>query len=502
MNNVEQTKNFLARLERMPAAGWSDPWAEGANRAAFSGASKRDSAETWKPADFRPNETWSADGGLLRARAWDLYNNNPFASAAINAYIANVVSTGFLPERDQAFESAFNRWGGLDGFATCECDLARDNTILELQASWLRELLVGGGVLTNFVYLPYKSQRIPFAIELIGEERFADDVVISGRNSKTSNAVTGGVEVDIRTGRTVAFWVYPAADDLSIDYGSEPIRISAESARYKCLGRKSGAKRGTTLLRTAVLWLHALGYYVDNELFASNLKSMFAYVLSKQNGLSEEGELLGTPGFSTLDGDPVQRVSRGMVYQATNGGKIEVVGPNVPQEGSVGWIKLLQNAISIAVDLSYEEVFRDYGKSTLGTLRVSGNADRKRFEPLQQMMLCHFCNPVLSRFDAEAVSAGIPGFPSAEEYVSLIDDLLENQEWLVPGWLSPNPVDDAKADTLNLANFTDSRHQIIRRRGGSISKRFEELQWEQKELAGLQPKQDQQSKPVSRKKTQ
>lgn len=482
MNNVEQTKAFLKRLEQTPTAGWSDPWSEGGGKgSSFSGASKRDTAENWNPSDFRPNQAWTMDGALLRARAWDLYNNNPFAQSAVNAYLSNVVSTGLIPERDKAFERAWLRWSGMDGFATCECSLSRDRTIVELQHDWLRELLVGGGVLTNFVYLPYKSQRVPLAIEVIGEERFADSVQLSGTNKKTANSVTGGIEVDIATGRDVAFWVYPLSSDLTVDRGADPIRIPASSARYKSFGRKAGAKRGTTALRTIVLWLHALGYYVDNELFASNLKSMFAYVLQRSNNMSEEGEMIGEPGFNTLDGDPVQRVTRGMVYQATNGGEIKVVGPNVPQEGSLGWIKLLQNAISVGVDISFEEVFRDYSRATLGVLRVSGNADRKRFEPIQQLVLHHFCNPVLCRFDAEAVSAGIPGFPTAEEYVSLIDDYLENQEWVVPQWSSPNPVDDARADSINLANKTDSRHSIIRRKGGSIQKRFEELEWERQE---------------------
>lgn len=481
--NVQETKEFLKRLEQTPSAAWSDPWAEsGSKGSSFSGASRKDSAETWTPGQFFPNQAWLNDGAMLRARAWDLYNNNPFAQSAINAYLSNVVSTGLIPERDEPFERAFLRWSGMDGFATCECSLSRDRTFVELQHDWLRELLVGGGVLTNFVYLPYKSQRVPFTVEVIGEERFADDVTLSGRNSKTSNAVTGGIEVDVATGRDVAFWVYPLSEDLTIDRGSEPVRISAASARYKSFGRKAGSKRGTTLLRSTILWLHALGYYVDNELFASNLKSMFAYVLQRTNGTVEEGETLGEPGFSALNGDPVQRVARGMVYQATNGGEIKMIGPNVPQEGSVGWIKLLQNAIAVGVDISFEEVFRDYSKATLGVLRVSGNADRKRFEPIQQTVLHHFCNPVLSRFDAEAVSAGIPGFPSAEEYVSLIDDLLEKQEWVVPQWSSPNPVDDARADEINLRNLTDSRHQIVRRRGGSIQKRFDELTWERERI--------------------
>ena len=478
-----ETIQFLASLEkqsnRTPSAGWSEDWGS-VRRSSFAGASRTGNSEMWVPGEYRANEVWTMDGALLRRRAWDLYLNNPFAQSGVNAYLSNVICSGLLPERNESFERAFRRWSGMDGFATRECDISRDQTFPELTTTWLREVLVGGGCLTNFIYVNPRTQRVPFSVELIGEDRFADDLSWSGKNPKTRNPVVGGREIDKTTGRSLAFYVYPASDDLTYDTTADPIRIPAANAEYAYLKRNSREKRGTTILRTCVLWLHALGYYVDNELFASNLKSMYAYVITQNENFADEDNI-GAPDV-TLDGDPVQRVSRGMVYRARNGGEIKTVGPNVPQEGSVGWIKLIQNAISVAIDLSYEEVFKDHSNSTLGTLRVSGNSDRKRFEPLQSFSLAHFGNPVVRRFDAEAVTAGIPGFPSPSEYVSSIDDLLEQQEWVSPGWDSPNPIDDARADEINLRIRTDSRHKINRRKGASVSETFEELGWEEKEM--------------------
>lgn len=486
MTQHEATLKFLKTLEDTPqpkAAGWSEEWGT-FKRAALSGASRTATAEQWAPGEYRANEVWSLDGSLLRRRAWDLYLNNPYAQSGVNSYISNVIATGLWPERSPSFERAFRRWSGVDGFATRECDISRDQTFSELESSWIREVLVGGGCLANFIYVNPRTQRVPLSIELIGEDRFADNMAWSGTNQKTANAVVGGREIDKSTGRTIAFHVYPQSDDMTYDTVTKPIRIPAANAEYGYLKRNSREKRGTTILRSCVLWLQALGYYVDNELFASNLKSMYAYVL-EQNENWVDTDNIGTPDL-TNDGETVQRVTRGMVYRATNGGTIKTVGPNVPQEGSVGWIKLLQNAISVAIDLSYEEVFRDYSNSTLGTLRVSGNADRKRFEPLQDFTLSHFGNPVLRRFDAEAVSAGLPGFPTPAEYVAEIDDLLELQEWLIPGWDSPNPVDDARADEINLRINADSLHKIIRRKGGSVSETLEERGWETKEVKRLE----------------
>lgn len=441
------------------------------NRPGYSGARNIDTQEFWNPGDHRPNTAWKNDGATLRRRAWDLYKDNPFALAGIESYVSNVIERGIWPERNDSWDRAFARWSGVDGFATIECDLARDDTFPELQAQWLREVLVGGGCLTNFVYVNPRTQRVPLSIELIGEDRFADDITHFGTNPKTRNAVVGGREIDATTGRTVAFHVYPTEqDDLALDR-VDPIRILADHGRYAYLKRKSGAKRGITLFRAVIRWLHSLGYYVDNELFASNLRSQFAYVLTNgENDIDDEGAVLDS--YMHLEdvstNQPVDRPARGSVYRTTGGGKLETVGPNVPQSDSMPWMKVIKQAIAVGLQLSYTEMFRDYEESTLGTERISGNADRKRYSPVQNFVVTHFCNPTIRRFDAESVSAGLPGFPSPAKYASQIDDLLETQEWIKPGWLSPNPKDDAAADKLNLENGTTTRKAIAARNGNSI----------------------------------
>lgn len=477
MTSHSETLAFLAGLEaqhrnrRQIHDDSSRLMAEFGQRPGYGGARNIDTQEFWNPPEYRPNSAWLNDGPTLRRRAWDLYKDNPFAAAGIGSYISNVVECGIWPERDESWDRAFARWSGVDGHASIECDLSRDDTFPELEAHWLQEVLVGGGCLTNYVYVNPKTQRVPLSIELIPEERFADDVTHYGRNSKTRNDVVGGREIDSRTGRTVAFHVYPTSqDDLTVDR-VDSVRIPASNARYAYLKIHRGAKRGTTMFRTVIRWLHSLGYYVDSELFASNLRSQFAYVMTEGEGDVDEdltSSMVELQNAKT--GESVDRPARGSVYRTTGGGDIKSIGPSVPVGDPAAWIKVIKQAIAVGLHLSYTEMFRDYEHSTLGTERVSGNADQKRYSPLQNFLIYHFGNPTVQRFDAEAVSAGLPGFPSPTEYLSTADELLETQEWITPGWLSPNPKDDAAADKQNLKNGTTTRKEIAARRGRSLRK--------------------------------
>ena len=438
----------------------------------------------WRPGSIGPNRVFSQNGKLLRERTRDLADNNPFASSAIDAYIANVIETGIHPERDPTWEKAWRRWGGLSGHATRESDLQRDLTILEQQALWLREIIVGGGCLTHYVTLSRRSQRVPLALEFISEDQFDDTLQWFGVNPKTRNRVFNGVEVD-NFGRTVAYHVYSTHPN-DLDWAPErPIRLSAEQCEYAYFKDRIGSKRGSSLLKPVVLWLWALGFYTDNELSASRIKSAWALIIktdSELTDLTQESQLYD------LAGNPITKYEAGMVWKGSPEDSITTVGPNTPTAESMPWLELIQRAIAIGMRLSHEETFRQYGKANLASARMVRNQDIKRFKPLQLFAGNHFILPTISRFDMAAVGAGIDGFPSPEAYLEQRDELLDNQELRFPGWASANPVDDAKADDMNLKNLTDTRQAIVSRGGGSYLQVISQRGFEKQKIeeAGLQ----------------
>lgn len=475
-NHVE-TMNFLGHLQQRghePAA--NERWHSQPGRGFFRGAEYRGAVEDWNPRTYHPNEAWLHDAKAMRDRAWDLYRNNPFAKKAIRTWINNVVECGLLPKfKEKSWNNAFKRWGGIDAHATRHCDLSRDSTFVELEKLWYLELMVGGGCIQNFVYLDRKSQRIPVSIELIGEERIADDIEYIGTNPKTRNHVIGGREIEQGTGRTVAILVYPAGDDLLIDTTAEPIRIPVENCEYAYLKpeTKANAKRGFTACHTTILYLHSLGYYLDRELFNANLRSQWAYTIERDpQWCPRDGDNQLAEELSLIDphtGQPATTLKHSLVYQSTGGGTVKAIGPNVPGSDSVAWIRLMSRAIALGFDMSMEAVFRDTSEASMGQLRWIQNGDERVWTDAQKFGIHHFVAPMTHRFLDQAVIAGIDGFPSPSAYLDERDELLEEQEFTQPGWKSFTPLEDARANDINIRNNSDSVERIAERSGDAMT---------------------------------
>lgn len=475
---VQEANDFLGRLQnvanpqkRMPASEMSAADWTAFSRGfggAFRGAHYRGAAQRWDPAEYLPNAAWQFDAAGLRRRAWDLYNNNPFAQSAIDTLCMNAIGNGILwRHREEDRNKSVKRWCGLTAHATRECDIEQDSTFPELEVIWLREVLLSGGCLTNYVFHNRRSQRIPVSMELITEDRFADNLKFYGRNPKTRNQIILGREVN-NFGRTVAYHILPSNDDFEINFQGDPIRIPAANAHYAYRKRKAGEKRGTPAIRTAILWLHALGYYFDREMFNANLRTRWAYSVERDPEWEpgdSDGELGEIEVLDAMTGAPAHEMQSGLIYNTTNGGTIKTIGPNVPPADSVPWLKLMERAIALSVMLSFEAVLRDTEAVSMGNLRYINLADKRTYEGVQDFAIHHLVHPTANRFITQAVIFGATGFPTAAEYSEQQDDILDSLEIDRPGWESFNPVEDAKADDINLRNGSTNQRRISRRTG-------------------------------------
>ncbi len=452
-------------------------------RGGFQGARMNRLTEGFNPGAMGPNALVKMDGAMLRNRARDLYRNNPMAKSAIDSWVANVIETGITPSPKFAdvslrktWRETWERWGRRD------CDVTRQSSIYELQALALSEMLVAGGCLVHHVELPRRGRVLPYAIELIPEERFTDQL---DRNQSTGNPVYNGVEVDGRTGEPVAYWVTrgSAYDDAS-GRNSEPIRLPAEQCDYLTIRHMIGQYRGFSALHSAITWLWALGHYTDNELTASQLKSSWAYMVTTSGESAEDFDWQGlydsSPDSGTTDiyGNRIEKHQAGMIWRGAPGDDIKPVGPNMPSMESLPWIQMLQRSIAIGTGQTYEEAFADYSQGSFASTRASSQSVRRRFRPVQKLMNNHFNAPIYERFAKSAVRAGLEGFPSADEFVA--DTNWLRCEWQPSQWDSVNPIEDSKADSIDLLVGRKSLREVVEgRRDLSLEEHLDELAEEQ-----------------------
>jgi lambda family phage portal protein len=456
-------------------------------------AGKRDRlTEDWSPANLSPTQLHRADADLMRNRARDLVINNPFAKSAVGAYTRNVIGCGITPkptfEGDDQKKAWAEGWNWWTGEYKNEADITEDQNFYELQALWLEEVIVGGGCLVHYVTLGREQRNgrsVPLALELIPEERFADekdDFIVSRNRKKGSNPIVRGIEIDQATGRHVAYWIRPQLQGDDSIGDMQPYRLDVANCKYSRFKRRAGQVRGYSLLHAGIMWLWKLGFYVDNELMASAMKSCFAVVIGTDNEGGDFNGLEGdepTAALTDVNGNALERIEPGIVARLKKGDTVTGVGPNTPSNEQHAWMLLIQRAISIALDLSYEEACRDYSQGNFSSTRASANADRQGFRAFQQFTVRNLCRPTDLRFTSAAVLAGLDGFPSIDDFAGDMRSFMR-RKWRPPGWASVNPFDDVRAAAMKVEKGLGTREDYVASEGGDWEEVDEQLEREEK----------------------
>lgn len=480
---------FLNRVLKTVASGWS----EGA----------RDDRTTYgfRPAALGPNAIHDMDAASLRARARWLVESDPHAEACIDAIVSNVLECGIVPvpvdlpkETQLRVRGAWREWGGLTPKQTFKpADVTGQLTIYEIADLWFREYLIAGGCLTHYVELDRRGQagaaRVPLAIELISEERFANDAdTMVGANPKT-RTVRQGIEIDPATGAPVAYWVRKAEPNDLSGYDPTPIRLPAEHCVYAFQRRRSSQLRGVTHLARAVLRLWQLSDYTANEMTASQMKSQWGYVRTRAKDDGDFDDNLADDGdASDLWGNAHRVMGRGMIYETEPGGDIKGIFPNTPGSDSAAWLVFVERTIAFSVGLSRLALTRDASDANHSSLRAARQEDQRRFRRWQQTAINHFINPTWAHFNRAAARVGLDGWPSPLRFLR-DPDLYLDITARAPGWASVSPLDDAQANEINLGLGLTSRAEIKAESGGEkdVTDTFRELEGEERDAAGKFP---------------
>lgn len=455
-------------------------------------------SEEWNPGTIGPNAAVRMDARRMRERARWLVANNPLAKSAIDKFIANVVSEGLKPSPElastddrRAFTGAWKRWGGMCPLATREADLTGDQTLDELYALQLSEVLVAGGCLKHYVRTERRGRLLPIAIELLPEERFADHVLRAPGNAKTANPIEDGIEFDPATGRTVAYHVVKAIPNDSAVHAHEldVERLPAENCEYLRFKKRIGSRRGYSHLHAVVMWLWAIGFYTDQELHASNLKSAWSYmILTNPEHYGGEFDWDGlvdsdTPGTRDFHGNRIDHHQAGMIFRGAPGDDIKAVGPNVPGSDSQPWLEFIQRLIAVGTEHTYEELTGDYSKGNMASVRMSRDSIQRLYRRMHRWLVAHSCNPDWSRFVRSASEAFLPGFPRPSLLAAEIDEWVA-VDWSKPVWNSPNPVHDATARKIDKSIGAITDRDMVEAGGkADLEAHYDQLAYERDEKA-------------------
>lgn len=442
----------------------------------FAGAEANRLTNNKKPKNQSADSELLGPFGADALRAWSraLVRDNAYAWGVVDTIVSSVVGCGItaqsqvetpegtdIEDVNETRDKVWAEW--------CEvCDVNGRMNFAEIQQLVQREMVEAGEVIIHLVNTPAKKYRgiyrpVPLALEVIEADRIANDRDTYKVYSKDGNKIIRGVELD-DLGKPLAYWIYPEHPNGPYASRTTPERIDAKDILHLFRIDRIGQSRGVSWFAPVMSWLRDLGVYVDNEIQASAVASCFGVAI-KTVGRAGTGLMPSTDSEQTDDnGNSFEYLEPAMVVRLQPGESIESINPGRPNSASEPWINLMLRGISVGTGLSYEVVSRNYSGTSYSSSRTSMLEDRRRFRRWQRYMVQHCCQPIWDRFNDQAATAGVDGFPA-------MTDILEDRrnatavEWQTPAWEWVDPQSEQAASDAALTSFQSTYQDELGQRG-------------------------------------
>jgi lambda family phage portal protein len=443
---------------------------------AYEAASPRD---PWRPrrGTASAQADHMADASKLRTKARFLVQNVPYVASSLEALVDNVVGTGIVPRFTGPYAKKLN---GLYANWSKECDADGRLDFYGMEGAGYRAMEQDGEVLVRL-----RPRRIsdgftvPLQLQLL-----EIDWLDSTRNSllggsqdvPTGNVVIEGIEYD-SLGRVAAYWLWDQhPGDVTVLAGTRNFskRVPASSIVHLFDPKRPGQARGISRLAPIIARTRDLQLYEDAEIARKNLETRLGVVVS-----GEASDMSNPPSGETADpaaarstGDLGELPSGAIVEVPPGAGELTTIEPK-PAGGHVEYVGLQLHIITAALGVTYEMATGDMSQVNFSSARVRLQDVRRGFERTQwHLLVPRLCGPLADAFVSAAKDAGL--IPETATY---------GVEFDVPKWDYVNPLQEAQADALQVANGLTSLSSKHRARGDDPEKVFDDMQSDFKQLA-------------------
>jgi lambda family phage portal protein len=302
--------------------------------------------------------------------------------------------------------------------------------------------------------------------------------------------VIHGIEVN-GLGRPIAYHLYRdhPGDNLHAGFQTDTIRIPAEQITHLKIVNRLNQRRGASVLAPAVTRLADVSDYEESERLAAKVASSLCAAITRGADFMTTNNAL-----DPSSGERPMELQAGVIFDnLMPGEKVEILDTNRPNTGLGEFRKSMLRAATSGIGVSYSSATHDYDgtyssqrqelvESRLGydqlrdhfcyssaTHDYDGTYSSQRQELVESrlgydQLRDHFCagflKPVWRRFVTAAQLSGLVKVQRGDP------ETLFNAEFVPPPapWIDPQR--EAKADEIAINAGIESRHGIIRKRGG------------------------------------
>lgn len=428
--------------------------------------------------DMSSEELFLSSGGVLRARARELCNNNDFAKRFVDLTKLNVLgehgitlqarerlakkNLKYDKETLKSLESAFRDWGRR---GVCEVTGALDwNDVQELV---IKTLVRDGEVLIRKI--KGADNKYGFALQLLEPDHLDDQANFTHSNG---NEVKLGIEHD-QWGKAVAYWILKKHPSMFVgltkNYGRDYKRVIADDILHIFVKERISQTRGITFFHTAIVSLKNLEKYQDSELVASTISAQKMGFYTTPGGERVEYEEDNAGNF-------INRSEPGQFEVLPAGYSLQTFDPQHPTTGFDSFVKSILRGVSSGFGVNYNSLSGDLEGVNFSSLRQGEIAQRDFFKVLQQWFIRHFLQDVWeSWLQIILLKKIVP--------ISIADyDSFRDPKWQTRGFDWVDPVKAVRANVEAYRSGFKTLEDILAESGKDLEETLEEHKREEELL--------------------
>lgn len=417
----------------------------------------------WDDASLTENGIPAGQLGLLRARSWDLYRNNPHARKIVQTLETKVVGRGITPrslatQADGSSHKEFRDrvrqlWSDIqDGIDVRGRPGYGGLDFVSLQRQVLRAVVLSGETLIRWRYLTPREQQArllptPLALQLIDAGRLVEESSLYPQSIDGDHLLFRGIELD-RDGRRVAYHMRNAPLDGSLITLDDVVQVPADEVVHLYREEDIDQYRGVPWFAPLIMQMRQTADYQHNELKASALAACVSMWYRRASGSSAKLGLAGAGDDALTDasGNTITRLQPGMILNLGRDGEAGGFNPARPTTNVEAFIQHMLRSTSAAVPgLKSSTLTGDYRNSSFSSERSADNDAWPELVGVQDWMSYQFLQPLFDRLVEAAVLDGyFAGVLSTGEFLSRKANYL-SAHWQGPLGLSITPKDDVAA---------------------------------------------------------
>ena len=245
----------------------------------YDAAQESDLLANWRGSEALSPSLIKKELPIVRKKCLDLYLNSALCRRAMQIYVNNICGEGFRIsanvksadgrkdniDNSDKVEDAWNLWAKTPKY----CHTARQFTFTQILKKAINSWMLDGEA---FIRISRGESDNPFgiSIDLIRADFIAVDFV---QKLDSEREVRNGIEVDVKTGEILAYWLYTEVSPSGKPYGFKE-RIPANEILHLYSPETIGQLRGFPIFASVAGTIKQLEAYRIATITASRLASM------------------------------------------------------------------------------------------------------------------------------------------------------------------------------------------------------------------------------------